>query len=86
MTAEGVLDAYSFEKCKPAGRSNFERGGFVGAYDVWEACDGTSSRFLSIAATPEAGSSMVYLQFLAAEPADFVALDRAITTLEYGSP
>jgi serine protease Do len=86
MTADGVLDAYRFESCTPAGRSEFARGGFVGTYDVWEACDGTSSRLLSIAATPEAGSSMVYLQFLAAEPADLIALDRAITTLEYGSP
>ena len=86
MTVDSVLDTYQFSECTFAGRSEFVRGGWVGSYDVWEACGDTSSRFLSIAATPEAGPSMVYLQFLAPETADFVALDRVLTSLETGAP
>ena len=85
-TVDEVLDTYRFAAFTPAGRSEFARGGWSGKYDLWEDCGGTSSRFLSIAAVPEGGSSMVYLQFLAAEPADLVALDHVLTTLEIGSP
>jgi serine protease Do len=83
-TVDGVLDVYRsrFDECSLEGRSSFERGGYVGGYDLWTACGETESRFLSVAATPEAGSRMVYLQFVAPDTADFTTLDRVITSLE----
>ncbi|HYH92909.1 MAG TPA: S1C family serine protease, partial [Candidatus Saccharimonadales bacterium] len=83
-SVDAVLDSYRsrFGACTLDGRSTFERGGYEGAYDLWSTCGGTPSRFLSVAVTPEDGSRMVYLQFLAPEAEDLATLDRVLTTLE----
>jgi serine protease Do len=84
-SVEAILDADRptfLKSCTLAGRETFQRGGFEGAYDLWERCGATDSRFLTIAGTHESGSPMIYLQFQSPEPTDLFALDRILTTLQ----
>jgi hypothetical protein len=66
-----------------AGRSPFTRGGYTGAYDLWEACGTTTSTFVTIAAAKANPDHVIYMHFLAAEKVDLAILDRMLVTLEF---
>jgi hypothetical protein len=82
---ESVLDSVrsAFPRCTLAGRSTFTRGGYTGSYDLWEGCKETTTQFLTIAATKDDGSHIIYIQFQAPDPADLAVLDRMLVTLEF---
>lgn len=89
VSVEALLDneRSRFERaCEYAGRAAFKRGAYRGSYDLWESCGQTTSRFLTIAATPKDGSHLVYLQFQAATPGDLAVLDRVLATLKVSLP
>jgi serine protease Do len=83
---EAVLDSVRprFDgSCVLAGRASFTRGGYTGSYDLWEECDGATSRFLTIAAEKNDGSHVIHVHFQAADAADLAVLDRMLVTLEF---
>ena len=89
LDLDGLLDAERarFEaSCDYDHRGSFARGGFSGRWDLWTACGGGESRFLTVAAEPESGDGrVVYLQFQAASDDDLAVLDRVLATLEIAS-
>lgn len=83
-SVDEVLDAdrARFEKsCEYDSRASFTRGAYTGKYDLWTGCDGSDTRFLTIAANKD-GSPLVYLQFQAVGNDDLAILDRVLATLE----
>jgi serine protease Do len=84
-TVDEILDAdrSRFEKsCEHGGRASFVRGGYAGKYDLWTGCDGSDAKFLTIAASPNDGSHVVYVQFQGVSDDDLAVLDRILATLE----
>lgn len=83
-TIDNILDAdlSQFRKsCDYIRREPFRRGLYAGKYDLWQSCEGSDTRFLTIAAAPKDGSHTVYLQFQAVTNTDLAVLDRVLATL-----
>jgi serine protease Do len=84
-SADEILDAEraKFERsCTLVGRESFTRGDYIGRYDLWSGCEGTDTRFLTLVASPDDDSHLVYVQFQAVTEEDLAALDRVLATLE----
>jgi serine protease Do len=76
-------DRARFERsCDHTARETFSRGGYSGSYDLWQQCEGTATKFITIAALPEDEEYLLYIQFQAVKDADLPALDRLLATLK----
>ncbi len=77
----GVLDAYDFSSdCTYNGRVDYDDGLYIGAYDVWADCGGTTNDFVVLSATPEDERYLVMVQAMVTSTADEEALDRILST------
>jgi serine protease Do len=79
-----VLDALGPEltggACTLVGREPYDDGVYVGQFDLYEACGGTETIFVSVAVAPEDKSYLVYIAMQATDKADLEALDRFLDT------
>ncbi|TCJ19824.1 serine protease [Rubrobacter taiwanensis] len=82
-TPDTLLDNFDFSSsCELDGsRESYDDGLYVGVSEVWTNCGGVSSQeLISIAATPEDGSFIIYTFIQTTGPEDVEAAQRVIET------
>ncbi len=92
LAGEGV-DAFldgdraTFEKdCTFDSRKDFDAAGYVGKFDLYTDCGGTTNAFVELAVKPADGSYLVFLQLVALGDRDLTAADHMIETLTVKGP
>ncbi len=80
-TIDELLDYHGFpDSCVSGGRDAYDDGLYAGLWEVWDACGGTDSSIVNVAALPADGSFMVLVQMQVVTDADLDALDQALAT------
>lgn len=79
-SAEELLTQLSPSECTSTGREVYDDGYFTGAYEVFENCGGTATRWVQVAAHPADQSYGVLVAVQVVNDADLEALDVILNT------
>jgi serine protease Do len=75
LTPEQLLDELAPADCTSTGREAYDDSFFVGAYEVFESCGGTATRWVQVAAHSADGAYAVLVGVQVVSEADLEALD-----------
>ncbi len=81
-----ILDSLDYrEDCDSSERFAYDDSVFAGHYDLWEACGGTDSLWVVLAAAPKASPDyLVLLNILLADDSDLAAFDEILKSFNVG--
>ncbi|MEM7092121.1 MAG: hypothetical protein AAF567_03895, partial [Actinomycetota bacterium] len=79
-----VLDAWSGLQCDSQGRQPFEDAAYIGEFEIWINCGGTTTEVLTLAASLKSGTpGVVRMLIQVVSPIDISAADQALRTFDF---
>ena len=79
-TTDELLDLAASSDCTFEGREAYDDGAFVGSFDTYSNCGGTTASTIVVAAFPPDSSYAVLVIVQVVTEADLVALDEVLRT------